>query len=99
MNKRLTVSEEIIRNLTDGMAFLRLEVKNSSSVVFCEQPSKPPPPIEIPAEPTTKAPEPPEQPSKPPPIEIPAEPTTPAPELKPTDSFVSCDSETASEKF
>jgi len=78
MDRRLTMCEEMYKNLSDGMASLRLDLglKNLSSVAFPEQPSKPPPPIEIPIEPTRQT-----------------------PELKPTDSFVSCDSETASGKF
>jgi len=75
VDKRVNASEEIINNLSETVASLRLEIKNLSSVVF------------------------PEKPSKPPLIEIPAEPTTQAPELKPTDSFVSCDSETVFGKF
>jgi len=75
MDKRLTMCEEMYKNLSDGMASLRLEVKNLSSVIF------------------------PEQPSKPPPLEIPPELTTQVPDMKPVDSFVSCDSETAFGKF
>jgi len=53
MGKRLKVSEEMYMNL--NVDSLRLEVKNLSSVVYTEQPSKPPP-IEKSAEPTTQAP-------------------------------------------
>jgi len=72
VDKRFNASEEIIKNLSETVASLRLEVNKLSSEGF------------------------PERSTKPPTIETHTEPATPAPELKPTDSFVRCDSETAS---
>jgi len=39
LDKQMKESKETYKNLSDGMAFLRLEVKNLSSAVYPEQPS------------------------------------------------------------
>jgi len=56
VDKRFNASEEIIKNLSETVTSLRLEMKNLSSVIFPEQTSNPPT-IEIPTEPTTPAPD------------------------------------------